>query len=107
MIGAPGLEKVSSVWEKDAVVIGFASFKNLKELHGNLWLFRDGLVGRASKDKEHVPTFYELFVTLCIVVAATVFYWWEHAFIISLSTAVEDSDDEAVLKIAKRSEFCL
>ena len=42
-----------------------------------------------------------------IAIATTGCHWWEFVFIISLSAAVEDSYDEAVVHFAQRTKSCL
>ena len=51
--------------------------------------------------------FFDKDLLFFIAIASSVLKCWKHAFIISLSTAVEDSYDEAVVYFTQRTESCL
>ena len=106
-IGGPGLEDICGVWEQDALVVGFGLLDDLEELSRDLRCGGDTPVGGASKDQKHVLAFHNAFISLFVGVAATGLHWREDAFVISLSTAVEDSDDEAVVFLAHCTESTL
>ena len=102
-VWSPSIEFVFGVWEQNTFVFCFGLLNDLEELRGDLRCGRDASVGRASKDQKDVLTFFDNHLVLFIAVTATSCHWWEDTFIISLSTAVEDSDDEAVVKVAQSS----
>ena len=102
-VWSPSIELAFGVWEQNAFVFCFSLLNYLEELRGDLRRGRDASIGRTSKYQEDILAFFNDYILLFIAVAATSCYWWEDVFIISLSTAVEDSNDEAVVKVAQSS----
>ena len=107
VIGGPSLEDILGVWEQDGIVFGFGLFNDLEELSSNLRCGRDASIGGAPEDQEHILAFFNRYILLFIAIAAAGRHWWEVTFIISLSTAVEDSYDETVVHFAQRAKSCL
>ena len=102
-VWSPGIEHVCSVWEQDAFIFGFRLLNDLEELRGNLRRGWDTSIGRAPKDQEDVPTLFDYHLILFIAVAATGCHWWEDVLIISLTAAIEYSDNKAVVEVAQSS----
>ena len=90
----PRTEDVSSVWEQDTTDIILGILDSFEKLENDLRIGRDAFCCLASEDEEHVLAwFYQL---LCLFTTDTTqLHWWENGLVKGISTAVENSNDEA------------
>ena len=100
IIGIPRIEDVSGVWEHNAFVFGFGLLNDLEKLFSDLRCGRDALILGASEDEEHIPAFFffNLFNFLDVITFGCTCLWWENALIKSVSAAIKDANNEAVVE---------
>ena len=108
-VRSPSLENICGVWQQYAIVFGFGLLDDLEELGRDLGIGRHTFVGRAAKDQEHVPAlfFFNLCTLLAFVTSGCCCLWWENTLIKSVSAAIKDADDKAVVEVSQGSESCL
>ena len=103
-VRGPSIELVCGVWKQNTVIFCFGLLNYLKELRGNLRCGRDTFIGWTSKDQEDVLTFFNHYLLLVIAFSTTGQHLRENAFVISLSAAIKDADNVAVVFFAHSSE---